>query len=91
VGAVGAASQCTVENALGLDKDDDMDSQNKTGKGVEAGIWNTVQFGASKPFTDKLVAQAEFGLVMSGYKLALSSNWVGGPPVVFIMGVSYAL
>ncbi len=91
MGAVGAGSQCTVEDGLGLDKDDDMDTHSTTSKGFEGGVWNTVQFGASQPIGEKFVAQAEFGLVMSGVKLALSSNWVGGTPVLLIMGVTYAL
>lgn len=84
VGAIGAACAHSVGKTLGLEKEQEM-----MGEGFKGGIWNTVQIGATQPITDKLVAQAEFGLVMSGIKLA-KSDWVGGPPVVLIMGVSYS-
>ncbi len=84
IGAIGAACAHSVGKTLGLEKEQEM-----MGEGFKGGIWNTVQIGATQPITDKLVAQAEFGLVMSGIKLA-KSDWVGGPPVVLIMGVSYS-
>jgi hypothetical protein len=85
-GGVGAMGTCCVHSLLqtfGFKQEAEM-----MGEGFDGGLWNTVQVGVAKPISQKLVAQAEFGLVMSGIHLAPDS-WGGGPPVLIILGVAY--
>ena len=84
VGAIGAVCSHSLGKTLGLEKEHES-----MGEGFRGGIWNTMQIGVTQPIGEHLVAQAEFGLVMSGFKLA-GSDWVGGPPVVLIIGLSYS-
>ena len=86
LGEVGAVCAHSLGRTLGLEKEHEM-----MGEGFEGGLWNTIQVGATQPFSDRLVAQAEVGLVMKGLSIAKPSEWIGGPPVILTMGLSYAI
>ena len=86
IGAVGACCAHSLGKTFGLEKD----NNEMMGPGFKGGIWNTIQTGATQPITDHLVAQAEVGLVLSGIKLASQNSWIGGPPVILVMGLTYA-
>lgn len=86
LGAVGAVCAHSLGTTLGLEHRREM-----MGEGFNGGIWNTIQAGISQPFSEHVVAQLEAGLVMNGFSIARKGEWVGGPPVILIMGVSYAM
>jgi hypothetical protein len=86
IGAIGACCAHSLGTTLGLEKA----KEEMMGAGFNGGIWNTVQVGVTQPISNGFVAQLEFGLVMSGFKVA-GSSWVGGPPILLITGLSYAL
>jgi hypothetical protein len=86
IGAVGAVCAHSLARTLGLEH-----STEEMGEGFHGGIWNTIQVGGTQPFSDKLVAQVELGVVMNGFKVAKPDEWVGGPPVVLTMGLTYNL
>ncbi len=52
------------------------------------GIWNSVHAGFSLPTSSGVTFQCEASLVMSGLKVA-GPDWVGGPPMILVLGVSY--
>lgn len=54
------------------------------------GIWNTVHVGVAFPLGYGIMFQCETSLVMSGLKVA-GPDWVGGPPVIAVLGISYSL
>lgn len=54
------------------------------------GIWNAVHGGVSVPLSSNIMFQCETSLVMSGLKVA-GPDWVGGPPVILVLGLSYTL
>jgi hypothetical protein len=83
IGAIGAACAHSIGKTFGVEKE-----REEMGEGFKGGIWNTVQIGGTQPLGEHVVIQAEFGLVMSGLKPA-GSDWVGGPPVLLITGLSY--
>lgn len=55
---------------------------------IMSGVWNTVHAGVTTPVNDRLVFQSEVSLVMDGIKVA-GDDWVGGPPVILVIGVTY--
>jgi len=54
------------------------------------GVWNAVHGGVSLPLGSSATVQCETSLVMDGVHVA-GSNWIGGPPVIVILGVSWVL
>lgn len=53
------------------------------------GLWNAVHGGISFPVGSNLTLQLESSLVMKGVRVAHS--WVGGPPVILVIGTSWSL
>jgi hypothetical protein len=86
LGVVGAVCAHSLGHTLGLEKELDMSESR-----FEGGLWNTVQVGLSQPITESIVAQAEAALVLKGVSLPKKGEWIGGPPVILVMGVSYAM
>lgn len=83
IGAIGAVCANSLKHQIfGGEEEGEMEM------GFEGGLWNTVQVGITQPISEHLVAQGEFGLVMNGLKVA-GSDWVGGPPVVAIVALTY--
>ena len=64
------------------------DHDNETG--FMGGLWNTFHAGIAVPVSKKIVFQLEVSVVMSGLKIA-GKDWVGGPPVIVVLGFSYTL
>ena len=58
-------------------------------EGFMGGIWNTAQVGLAVPLGGSWMFQSEIGLVMKGVKIA-TEDWVGGPPVILTLGVTYS-
>ncbi len=84
IGAIGAVCANSLKHQIfGGHEEGEMEM------GFEGGLWNTVQVGITQPISEHFVAQAEVGLVMSGLKVA-GSDWVGGPPVVALVALTYA-
>lgn len=54
------------------------------------GIWNAVHGGVSFPINSSIMFQCETSLVMSGLNIA-GTEWVGGPPVILVIGFSYTM
>jgi hypothetical protein len=52
------------------------------------GAWTAIHGGISLPISNHWMFQCETSLVMKGLQVA-GSEWIGGPPVIFVMGVSY--
>ena len=62
-----------------------------TGNAREAPqLWNAVHGGISFPVGAALTLQLEASLVLRGLKVA-GPDWVGGPPVILVLGTSWAL
>lgn len=55
-----------------------------------AGIWNTFQFGYSKPISNKLSFVAEIAPVMEGFKLKSKQGFLDTAPVIVTVGLSYS-
>lgn len=53
-------------------------------------FWNAVHGGISFPMGPRATFQLESSLVMKGTRVA-GSDWVGGPPVILVLGTSWAL
>jgi hypothetical protein len=58
--------------------------------GVMSDLWNTFQFGFSKPLSNKMSWMAEVAPIFNGLKLA-GEDWIAGPPLIVTLGVSYSL
>lgn len=56
-------------------------------EGFMGGVWNTVHAGAAFPVSQNLMFQAEASYVMHGVGFA-NRDWVGGPPVILVLGLS---
>ena len=54
------------------------------------GLWNAFHVGTSFPVGSEIMFQTELSVVMNGFKVA-GDDWVGGPPVILITGISYEL
>lgn len=52
------------------------------------GVWNAIHGGISLPIRRGLTFQVETSLVMDGLKVA-GRDWVGGPPVIAVIGTSW--
>lgn len=81
VGVVAAACATTV---LGSDEE-----QEEMAEGRNEGVWNTIQFGISRPLTRRITFQFEAAVVLKGLKLASRDNWLGGPPVILTIGFTH--
>ena len=55
-----------------------------------AGIWNTFQFGFSKPISRKMSFVAEIAPVMEGFKLKSKQGFLDTAPVIITVGLSYS-
>ena len=55
-----------------------------------AGIWNTFQFGYSKPISRKMSFVAEIAPVMEGFKLKSKEGFLDTAPVIITVGLSYS-
>ena len=54
------------------------------------GLWNAVHAGISFPVSSRLTVQLENSLVLRGVRVA-GKDWVGGPPVILVLGTSWTL
>ncbi len=52
-------------------------------------IWNSVHGGISFPIGTDVTFQVEASLIMNGFRVA--DDWVGGLPVLLVMGTSWSL
>ncbi len=59
-------------------------------EGVMAGLWNTFQFGYSKPVSNHLSYVIEVAPVMEGFKLKSKSGFLDAIPVIATVGLSYS-
>ncbi len=59
-------------------------------EGFMGGAWNTLHAGVAFPVSETIMFQSEATVVMSGIKVA-GKDWVGGPPVIVVVGFSYSL
>lgn len=55
------------------------------------GLWNTFQFGYSKPLSQKSSFLIEVSPVMEGFKLKSKSGFLDAFPVIVTLGLSYSL
>jgi hypothetical protein len=53
-------------------------------------VWNTVHAGISFPIGRNATFQVENSLVLNGFKVA-GKDWVGGPPVILVIGTSWTM
>jgi hypothetical protein len=53
------------------------------------GVWNAVHGGISLPVGNGIIFHTETSLVMEGVRVR--KEWVGGPPVILVLGLSYEL
>ncbi len=58
----------------------------RNGEGFKGGVWNAMHGGVSFPM-GRIMFQIELSVVMDGFRLA-GDNWVGGPPVILVMGIA---
>lgn len=56
----------------------------------QPGFWNTFHVGTSFPVGGGIMFQCELSAVMNGLSIA-GQDWVGGPPVILITGISREL
>ncbi|MBI1805069.1 MAG: hypothetical protein HY033_08925 [Ignavibacteriae bacterium] len=54
------------------------------------GVWNTVHAGVAVPLNRSIMLQTEVSSVMSGLKFA-GKDWIGGPPVIVVLGISISV
>lgn len=54
------------------------------------GVWNAIHGGVSFPVRRGVTLQVETSLVLDGLKVA-GTDWVGGPPVIVVIGTSWTL
>jgi hypothetical protein len=54
------------------------------------GLWNAVHGGISIPLGSDVTFQLEGSLVLKGFRVA-GKDWVGGPPVILVIGTSWTL
>lgn len=99
VGAGVVAAACA-HSLLGRDTHTDHDHHHMEGvtglvdaathdSGFMGGVWNTYQMSAALPVNKRIMFQSEIALVMNGFEIA-TDNWVGGPPVILTLGVTYS-
>ena len=53
-------------------------------------FWDAIHGGLSFPVSNVLTLQLEASLVTQGLRVA-GTNWVGGPPVILVLGSSWRL
>ena len=94
----GLVAAACAHSLLGIDTHEDVHHDHSHGhshhhspeNGFMGGVWNTYQVGLSHPLSTRVIFQAEFATVMEGFDIA-SDRWVGGPPVIFMAGITYHL
>jgi len=86
VGGGFVAAAC-VNSLLGLEEEEE---ETEGGEGFMGGFWNTLHAGVAFPIRPRLMFQGELSAVLSGAKVA-GGDWVGGPPVILVLGLSYGL
>ncbi len=59
-------------------------------EGFKGGTWNAIHGGISFPLSETIMFQTELSAVLNGFTLA-GKDWVGGPPVILVIGVSYTI
>jgi hypothetical protein len=59
-------------------------------EGFKGGLWNAVHAGLSFPIIRNIMFQTELSVVMNGIHIA-GKDWVGGPPVILVIGISYGI
>lgn len=74
------------------EKFETMPDSDPSGKEPElmAGIWNTFQFGYSKPISGKLSYVIELAPVMEGFKLKSKQGFLDTAPLIATLGLSYS-
>jgi hypothetical protein len=55
-----------------------------------SGLWQTLVLTGALPVTDSSTTFAEAGLVFDGPRL-VGDDWVGGPPIVVVLGIARQL
>ena len=55
-----------------------------------AGIWNTFQFGYSKPISNKFSFVVEVAPVMEGFKLKSKQGFLDTAPLIGTVGLTYS-
>jgi hypothetical protein len=53
-------------------------------------VWNTLHAGISFPIGARATFQIENSVVLDGFRIA-DSGWVGGPPVILVIGPSWTM
>lgn len=94
LGIVGAACADFIFGGEESDKEASRNNGSETFNEKEmemADLWNTFQFGYSKPLSNKFSFMLEIAPVMRGLKLSPTVEWIGGPPVIVTFGLSYSL
>ena len=59
-------------------------------EGFMGGVWNTLHVGMTLPVSERLTFHGEVSAVMSGVQIA-GKDWIGGPPVILMLGFSSVL
>ena len=80
-GVVAAACMNSILGREGMEDEEDK---------FMGGVWNTVHAGVAIPLNRTIMLETEVSSVMSGLKLA-GKDWIGGPPVILVLGTSIAL
>jgi hypothetical protein len=93
-GAVVASCFHSLMRHLGLRKKSETTDMTSEGnddnpRGFMGGVWNTVHAGVAFPISQHIMIQTEASLVMRGFRVA-GDDWVGGPPVIIVAGLSYS-
>jgi hypothetical protein len=88
---VGAVASSCVDDLFGIEEAHQMhadEPEHVMEENFMRGVWNTVQLGMAIPLNDKMMFQSEVSLALDGLKLA-GTRWVGGTPVVVVLGLSH--
>ena len=87
---VGFVQANCLNSLLGREMEQCEDCEPQEEQGFEGGIWNTIQFGVATPLSNRMMFHSEVAGVMSGFAIA-GKDYVGGPPIIVVFGVTYAL
>ena len=85
VGAIAAACYNSLIHELGFHR---AHAHFDEEEGFMGGVWNTVHVGAAIPLSKQIMFQTELAAVMKGLNIA-GRDWVGGPPIILVLGFSY--
>ena len=86
-GIVTAACFNSMLHKLGLHS---LHEESDEDEGFMGGVWNTLHVGITLPVGESLTFHGEVSAVMSGVKIA-GKDWIGGPPVILVLGFSHSL